>query len=185
MSVVTEQAVKAVVFPGPRVVSADPEYMGIVDFLHDEAILLDRDQYVAWTEMLAEDVTYTIPRRKTLDARDGTGLNEAEGIPATFQGLKDLAVRNERVDIYDRNPPVRGRRFVTNIKAYRTEVANEFAVDSYLLFLQSRQDEPTYDMASAERRDILRLTDDGFKLVRRRLIFDQAMMAATLPNVIL
>ena len=140
MSVVTEQAVKAVVFPGPRVVSADPEYMGIVDFLHDEAV--------------------------TLDARDGTGLNEAEGIPATFQGLKDLAVRNERVDIYDRNPPVRGRRFVTNIKAYRTEVANEFAVDSYLLFLQSRQDEPTYDMASAERRDILRFTDDGFKLVR-------------------
>jgi hypothetical protein len=60
------------------------------------------------------------PRRKTLDVRDGTGLNEADGIPATFQGLKDLAVRNER-----------------------------------------------------------------FKLVRRRLIFDQAMMAATLPNVIL
>ena len=117
MSVVTDQAVTTGVFPGPRVVSADPEYMGIVDFLHDEAILLDRDQYVAWTEMLAEDVTYTIPRRKTLDARDGTGLNEA--------------------------------------------------------------------MASAERRDILRLTDDGFKLVRRRLIFDQAMMAATLPNVIL
>jgi 3-phenylpropionate/cinnamic acid dioxygenase small subunit len=185
MSVVTEQAVKTVVFPGPRVVSADPEYMGIVDFLHDEAVLLDRDQYVAWAEMLAEDVTYTIPRRKTLDARDGTGLNEAEGFPATFEGLKDLAVRNERVDVYDRNPAFRGRRFVTNIKAYRTEVANEFAVDSYLLFLQSRQDEPTYDMASAERRDILRFTDDGFKLVRRRLIFDQAMMAASLPNVIL
>ena len=44
---------------------------------------------------------------------------------------------------------------------------------------------PRVTIARRETLDARDADGDGFKLVRRRLIFDQAMMAASLPNVIL
>jgi 3-phenylpropionate/cinnamic acid dioxygenase small subunit len=77
------------------------------------------------------------------------------------------------------------RRFITNVQAHRTNKNNEFAVDSYILFLKTKYDEPTFDFVSAERRDVLRRTGDGMKLVRRRLIYDQTVLSTQLPNIIL
>jgi 3-phenylpropionate/cinnamic acid dioxygenase small subunit len=168
-----------------RVGFADPVYAEIMDFLTEEAALLDRDRFVEWVDLLAEDISYTIPRRQTRHVKDGRGLDEDSGMPANLEGLRLLAERNSRPGIYDRDPPPRFRRFVTNVKVQRTDKENEYAVDSYELMLRTKQDEPTYDFISAERRDVLRRTDDGVELVRRRVIFDQTVLSTPLPNIIL
>jgi 3-phenylpropionate/cinnamic acid dioxygenase small subunit len=175
----TKQAVRQ------RVGFADPAYAEIMDFINEEADLLDRDQYLAWFELLAEDIQYTIPRRETRYVKDGSGIDETAGLPATYDGLRDMAERNERDTVYDRDPRPRFRRFVTNVKVYRTDKDNEYAVDSYELMLRSEYDEPTFDFISAERRDVVRLTDDGARLVKRRVLFDQTMLSTQLPNIVL
>jgi 3-phenylpropionate/cinnamic acid dioxygenase small subunit len=185
MTAGTNEPVGVLDAPGRRVSFADPAYAEIMDFLHEEAALLDRDRYLAWTELLTDDVAYTIPGRHTLHMKDGPGIDENSGIPGGYAGLVGLAERNEREGIYDRDPPPRMRRFVTNVKAYHTDKADEYAVESYLLFLRTLQDEPTYSFVSAERKDVLRRTDDGLKLARRRLLFDLAVLSTPLPNVIL
>jgi 3-phenylpropionate/cinnamic acid dioxygenase small subunit len=164
---------------------ADPAYAEVMDFLNEEANLLDRDRYTEWTELLAEDIQYTIPRRETRHVKDGTGIDEDSGMPATLEGLKDLAERNERDTVYDRDPRPRFRRFVTNVKVFRTDKDDEYAVDSYELMLRSEYDNPTFDFISAERRDVVRLTPDGAKLVRRRVLYDQTMLSTPLPNIVL
>jgi len=180
-----DQAVETAPAQGARVSFGDPLYAEVMDFLDEEATLLDRNRYLAWTELLAEDVSYTIPGRKTLHMKDGPGIDENSGIAARLQALKALAERNETEVIYDRDPPPRMRRFITNVKVFHTETEDEYGVDSYLLFLRTVQDEPTYDLISAERKDVLRRTPEGMRLVRRRLLFDLAVLTKALPNVIL
>lgn len=167
-----------------RVKSSDPVAGDILDFLNEEADLLDRDQYLAWTELLADDVMYTIPRRDTVHVKDGLGYDETSGMPATKQGLCEISERNERANVFDRDPRPRFRRFVTNVKVYRTDKENEYAVDSYELMLRNEYDEPRFDFISLERRDIVRVTDDGVRLAQRRVIFDQVMLSTPLPNIV-
>jgi 3-phenylpropionate/cinnamic acid dioxygenase small subunit len=174
----TQQAVRT------RVKSSDPVAGDILDFLNEEADLLDRDQYLAWVELLADDVMYTMPRRETVHVKDGLGYDETSGPPATKQGLKELAERNERANVFDRDPRPRFRRFVTNVKVYRTDKENEYAVDSYQLMLRNEYDDPRFDFVSCERRDVVRVSDDDVKLVQRRVIFDQVMISTPLPNIV-
>jgi 3-phenylpropionate/cinnamic acid dioxygenase small subunit len=168
-----------------RIGFGDPIYAEIMDFLTTEAALLDHDRHMEWVDLLAQDVSYTIPVRKTVHMRDGPGFDENAGMPANYEGLKFTAERNMRADVFDHDPRHRMRRFITNVQASRTDKDNEFAVDSYILFLKTKYDEPTFDFVSAERRDVLRRTADGMKLVRRRLIYDQTMLSTQLPNIIL
>jgi PAH dioxygenase small subunit len=185
MSVVASQKATKSVAASPRVGFGDPIYAEIMDFLNTEASLLDRDRHMEWVGLLAEDVSYTIPVRKTVRMRDGPGFDEDAGMPANYEGLKFTAERNMRDDVFDHDPRHRMRRFITNVQAYRTDKDDEFEVDSYILFLKTKYDEPTFDFVSAERRDVLRRTDDGMKLVRRRLIYDQTVLSTQLPNIIL
>lgn len=164
---------------------ADPVYAEIMGFLNEEASLLDHDRHLEWVELLAEDVAYTIPQRKTVHMRDGLGYDENSGMPANHEALKAAAARNTREDVFDHDPRHRMRRFITNVQAYRTDKDNEYAVESYILFLKTKYDEPAFDFISAERRDILRRTPQGMKLVRRRLIYDQTVLTTQLHNIIL
>lgn len=168
-----------------RVGFGDPAYAETMDFLNEEASLLDRNLHMEWLGLLAEDITYSIPIRKTLHMRDGPGFDEYSGAPAFYDGLKATAERNTREDVFDHDPQQRMRRFITNVKVYHTDKDNEFDVDSYILLMKTKYDEPTFDFITAERRDVVRRTADGMKLVRRRLIYDQTVLSTQLPNIIL
>lgn len=186
MSTAATQAAERPAAPKPqRVGYGDPVYAEIMGFLHEEASLLDHNRHLDWVDLLAEDVAYSIPQRKNLHMRDGPGVDENSGMPAFYEGLKFTAQRNMREDVFDHDPPHRMRRFVTNILAYHTDKADEFAVDSYILFLKTKYDEPTFDFISAERRDVLRRTPGGMRLARRRLIYDQTVLSTQLHNIIL
>jgi 3-phenylpropionate/cinnamic acid dioxygenase small subunit len=74
------------------------------------------------------------------------------------------------------NPVSRTRRFITNVRVHRTDKDDEFAVTSSILLVRSRYDEDKLGLLSAERNDVIRRTDDGFRLVSRDILADQATL---------
>jgi 3-phenylpropionate/cinnamic acid dioxygenase small subunit len=74
------------------------------------------------------------------------------------------------------DPPSRTRRLVTNVMVEQGDQAGELRVRSYLLVTRSRFNFDEFDLISGERRDVLRLVDDRFKLARREIILDQAVL---------
>ena len=79
------------------------------------------------------------------------------------------------------DPPSRTRRLVTNVLVEETDKPQEYSVRSYLLVTRSRFNFDEYDLISAERRDILRSDGEGFKLAKREILLDQAVLGT--PNL--
>src|SRR6266545_5950809 len=117
---------------GARVRASQPLYGEILDFLIDEAALLDDDKHLEWLELLADDVTYKMPVRKTLYRRDGRGFDERNAHFDDDRLSLGLRVRRsvEIVSAYDRDPAPRIRRLVTNVVVHETDEPDEWAVTS-------------------------------------------------------
>jgi 3-phenylpropionate/cinnamic acid dioxygenase small subunit len=74
------------------------------------------------------------------------------------------------------DPPSRTRHFVTNVRIAEGEEEDEVAVRSNLLLYRSRGSVPHYDLLSAERKDVLRKEEDQWKLRRRVILLDHAVL---------
>lgn len=168
-----------------RVNASDPVYGEILDFLNDEAYLLDDDQHKEWLGLLTEDISYVMPVRTTLYRRDGKGF---DGSSFHFSdNLQSMTLRVRRsVDIpsaYDRDPAPRIRRMISNVVVRETDKPGEYAVTSSIALFRNRFDNPTYDILTAKREDIIRRTDSGLKIAKRTILLDQAALGSTYLNV--
>jgi 3-phenylpropionate/cinnamic acid dioxygenase small subunit len=167
-----------------RVAIGSQLYNDVVEFLYDEAELFDTLRLRDWQAMLTRDIEYTVPLRQTRATRD-----QDKSVIRTIQHMIDdynsISVRVMRVmdtrSAWGEDPPSRTKHLVSNIRVYRTEVENEFKVDSYLLLTRNRFDSPTFDLIPCERHDVLRKTDEGYRLTRREVIIDQAVLGT--PNL--
>lgn len=161
-----------------RVRSGSELYWRIHDFLIDEARLLDDGRFNDWFELLAEDISYTMPVRQTTLRRKGTGIEPRT--PWFYEDIESMRVRVRRVmesdKAYSEDPPSRTRHFVSNIVIHETDRAHEYAVSSYLLLLRNRGEADNYELASADRQDILRVSNEAITLVRRTILIDQARL---------
>lgn len=161
------------------------DYGVILDFLHREALLLDEDRHLEWLDLLASDIAYRLPVRRNVYRRDGQGFVEDTCLLDETHATLAMRVRRS-VEIgssFDRDPPPRMRRMVTNVAARHGERADEWLVTSYLLLLRNRFNDPAYDMLSARREDCIRREAGGLKLARRTIYVDQAALGATYLNV--
>jgi 3-phenylpropionate/cinnamic acid dioxygenase small subunit len=168
-----------------RISASDPTYGQILDFLIDEAALLDDDLHNEWLAMMTDDISYRMPVRKTLYRRDGRGFDD---LNSHFDDDRmSLALRVRRsVEIpsaYDRDPAPRIRRAITNVVVHKGDNDNEYKATSYIMLLRNRFDAPTYDILTAKREDVLRLTDNGLKLAKRLILVDQSAFGAPYLNV--
>lgn len=168
-----------------RISAADPVYGEILDFLIDEADLLDQDLHLEWIELLTDDLAYYMPSRKTLYRRDGQGFNPRGAHFDDDKGsLTTRARRNVEISsAYDRDPAPRIRRLVSNVVVHEGDAPGEYAVKSSLLILRNRYEDTTSDSLSARREDVLRRTPDGFRLAQRTIFVDQALIPAPWLNV--
>jgi 3-phenylpropionate/cinnamic acid dioxygenase small subunit len=170
---------------GARIAATEPIYGQILDFLIDEAALLDDDLHNEWLELLTDDITYKMPVRKTLYRKDGRGFDDRNSHFDDDRMSLGLRVRRsvEIPSAYDRDPAPRIRRLVTNLVVRQGEADNEYAVTSYILLLRNRFDAPNYDILSAKREDVVRRTPDGLKLAKRLILVDQSALGAPYLNV--
>lgn len=165
----------------------EPLYGDIAEFLYHEAELLDEDLHWDWLALVADDVVYQMPLRSTVYRRDGDGVDRVNGHFEDDKASLTLRVRRA-MDIesaYDRDPLPRIRRMISNIRVTATETPDEYVVTSYELLLRNRFGEPQSLAISGKRTDLLRLTADGWRLARRVILIDQAVVTSEFLTVLM
>lgn len=159
-------------------------YNQVLTFLYEEATLLDQIRLKEWSELLATDLVYTVPLRHTRLQADQSAsiVRSVQHYHDDYRSIMGRILRLSGKSAWAEDPPSRTRRLVTNVFVEETENANEFVVTSYLLLTRNRFKDHHVDIVSGERRDVLRLGEDGcFKLARREVIIDQAVLGT--PNL--
>jgi len=161
----------------------------IEDFYYLEAELLDERKLRQWFELLADDVRYWMPiRHNTLDRP----ASVAEELSKPGEGyyfdddIKSLKIRVERAYskiAWAEVPPSRTRHLITNVRVKKDD-GNEIEVDSNFLVYRTRM-ETDKDMFVGTRQDLLRRADASFKIARRTIILDQAVLDAKNISVFL
>lgn len=169
---------------GALVAIGSPVYNQILQFLYVEARLLDETRLKEWGDLLAQDLIYTAPLRETRPVNQ-----QAASVVRTMQHYHDdwRSVMGRIVRLtgtksaWAEDPPSRTRRLVTNVLVEATDKPDEYSVRSYLLVTRSRFNFDDFDLISAERRDVLRVAGESFKLARREILLDQAVLGT--PNL--
>ncbi|EKT4559130.1 aromatic-ring-hydroxylating dioxygenase subunit beta [Pseudomonas asiatica] len=166
-----------------RVPVGAPIYNEVVTFLYEEATLLDQIRLQEWAERLDTDLVYTVPLRQTRLASElkTTIVRSVQHYHDDYRSMMGRILRLSGKSAWAEDPPSRTRRLVTNVFVEETQKPDEFVVTSYLLLTRSRFKDHHVDIISGERRDVLRLGANGFKLARREVILDQAVLGT--PNL--
>lgn len=167
-----------------RVAIGSQLYNDMLEFLYDEAELFDTLRLHEWRAMVAPDIEYTVPLRQTRATRD-QDKSIIRTVQHMYDDYKSIALRVMRVmdtrSAWGEDPPSRTKHLVSNVRVYRTEVDNEFKVQSYLLLTRNRFDHDKFDLIPCERHDVIRKTEQGYQLARREVIIDQAVLGT--PNL--
>ncbi|MCY1413505.1 Biphenyl dioxygenase subunit beta [compost metagenome] len=145
--------------------------------------MLDQIRLQEWAARLATDLVYTVPLRHTrLQSELSTTIvRSVQHYHDDYRPIMGRILRLSGKSAWAEDPPSRTRRLVTNVFVEETEKGDEFVVTSYLLLTRNRFKDHHVDIISGERRDVLRLTEEGFKLARREVILDQAVLGT--PNL--
>jgi 3-phenylpropionate/cinnamic acid dioxygenase small subunit len=163
--------------PPQRVHFGEPEHFEIVEFLEDEATLLDSGKLLEWLGLMAPDLRYQMPVRSTRDLVDGSEF--ADSMFMFDETILTLGIKATRLaatmSAWAEKPPSRTRRHVTNIRVFRAG-DNEYEVTSSLLLLRNRYQEPNYEIISARRVDRIRRQDGALKIAKSVIYSDQATL---------
>lgn len=155
----------------------------VEQFLYAEAALLDARDYRAWLGLLADDIHYWMPIRRTVTTADLDLEFTRPGEMAYFDDdrtMLEMRVRKlEAGSAWSEDPPSRSRHFVSNVRILAVdgdEVTLEAAFHLYRSRLNSEE-----DSWFGRRVDVLRRAPGepaGFRLARRHLFLDQTVILA-------
>src|ERR671924_167520 len=154
----------------------------VEDFFYAEAELLDERRLREWLELFTEDAHYWMPVRHNPLERpvDLAAELSKPGESYYFDDNKEtLRIRVER--IYARTawaemPPSRTRRLISNVRVKQDD-DGQIEVHSNFIVYRTRM-EKDEDFFVGTRQDILRRVENGFKIARRTIILDQAILGA-------
>ena len=161
----------------------------IEDFYYLEAELLDQRKLREWLALLTDDVRYWMPIRHNPFERPNDIAQELSKPGEGYyfnDDMKSLKIRIERA--YAKNawaevPPSRTRHLITNVRIKKDDGA-AIEVHSNFLAYRTRM-ETDKDMFVGKREDILRRDNGGFKIAKRTIILDQAVLDAKNISVFL
>ena len=165
-----------------RINAWEPLYLEVLQFLNDEAALLDDERLDDWFKVLADDLVYKMPVRVTRRRGAGSGFFYETGHfdddyeTIRFRIRKYMTIQSS----WSTDPPSRTRRFVTNVRVHRTDEPDEFAVTSSVLLTRTRWDEPKVDVVSFQREDVLRrLEATDWRVANRLILIDQSTLSTS------
>lgn len=159
----------------------------IEEFLYDESEFLDRRDFRAWLDTLADDLVYFMPmifnvkfgehasREKTRLEKDMSWFNE---------GKWTLTKRAEQIMTgvhWAEEPLSRVCRLVSNVQLTSIETnaqgETEVGARSRFLIYQNRCEYEQYIFVG-DRSDVMRRTADGWRLARREINIHQNVLLA-------
>jgi len=161
----------------------------IEDFLYFEAELLDDRKLRDWLDLLTDDIRYWMPiRHNTLERPDDVSEELAKPGEGFYfnDDKKSLTIRVERVylkNAWAEMPPSRTRHLISNVRIKKDD-GSEIEVHSNFLVYRTRM-ETDQDIFVGTRQDILRRIGAGFKIAKRTIILDQAVLSAKNISVFL
>jgi len=153
----------------------------VEQFLYAEAALLDARQYRAWLGLLADDIHYWMPIRRTVTLSDLDLEFTKPGGMAYFDDdrmMLEMRVRKlEAGSAWSEDPPSRTRHFVSNVRIL--EVAgDEIEVEVCFHLYRTRLNSEVSGWVG-RRLDRLRRAGDGLRLARRHIFLDQTVIPTT------
>jgi 3-phenylpropionate/cinnamic acid dioxygenase small subunit len=153
----------------------------VEQFLYHEADLLDRRRYREWFELVAEDVHYWIPIRRTVTLanidREFTKLGDMAFFDDDYSDLKMRVEKLYTGASWSEDPPSRTRHFVANVQLTNIE-DDVVSVQSAIHLFRSRLENVTDDFYG-RREDKLRRHGQSFQLVQRHVYLDHTIIDAT------
>jgi len=153
----------------------------IEDFFYAEADLLDERQFEKWLDLLTEDVRYWMPMRKNLDFehrdQDITGENDVAWIDDDKLTLTKRVKQIMTGIHWAEEPLSRVSHLVSNIRLARKIDDTTFLVKSHFIVHRNRLETET-DFIAGRREDVLRRVNGEFKIARRKIVIDQAVLLA-------
>lgn len=155
----------------------DPRHLSAHRWIVDETYILDEQRYQDWLALLADDIHYYMPVKVTTAL--GAGYDTAPGMAHFDENKYSLSRRVARFETehaWTEDPPSRLRHFVTNVRTFATDQAEELVVESATLLFRSRGDVNEPAIVSAGRRDLLRANGDSWLLARRHLAVDESVL---------
>lgn len=153
----------------------------VEQFLYAEAALLDARRYRDWLGLVADDIEYWMPIRRTVTNSDLAREFTKPGETAYFdddRAYLEMRVRKlEAGSAWSEDPPSRSRHFVSNVRILDV-VGDEITLEACFHLYRSRL-ERDVDSWIGRRVDVLRRTAGGFRLARRHLFLDQTVIQST------
>ena len=150
----------------------------IEQFYYTEAALLDDRRFGDWLALFAEDAHYWMPIRRTVTSNDLDREFTAPGAMAFFDDDRMmLAARVKKLASgysWAEDPPSRTRHLVTNLRIVREE-AGELGVNSNFHLYRTRLNSEE-DHWIGSRKDVLRRTPEGLKIVTRHIFLEQTVL---------
>ena len=153
----------------------------VEQFLYHEAALLDDRRFAEWLALIADDIDYWMPIRRTVTI-ENLDLEYAgrDGMAYFDDDKGDLRMRVEKLQAnsaWAENPPSRTRHLVSNVRLLEvrgSEIALEAAIHVYRSRLADK-----IDHWIGKRRDRLRRVDGGFRIFERHVFLDQTVVLST------
>jgi 3-phenylpropionate/cinnamic acid dioxygenase small subunit len=153
----------------------------VEQFLYHEAALLDDRRFGEWLALIADDIHYWMPIRRTVTV-ENLRLEYAgpDGMAYFDDDKTDLRMRVEKLQsnsAWSENPPSRTRHFVSNVRVLEVK-GPEIALEAAIHLYRSRLNDKI-DHWIGRRRDGLRRVEGGFEVFRRHIFLDQTVVLST------
>src|ERR1700736_2625978 len=155
----------------------------VEQFLYREARLLDERRFHEWLDLFTDDVHYWMGARANRYPRiskaisilspnryvedDKTRADELSIFDETKQTLNARVARLETGMAWAEDPPSRTRHMISNVEV-ASEAGHELTVYCNFIVYRSRA-ESEEDFYVGARQDLLRRTDGGLKIARRKM----------------
>jgi biphenyl 2,3-dioxygenase beta subunit len=168
---------------------ADSLRREVEEFYYVEAELLDNRQFREWFKLLADDIRYWMPIRHNPLERASKVTDELSNPGEGFYFDDDKASLRIRVErLYAKNawaemPPSRTRHLITNVRI-KKDHGTAIEVHANFIVYRTRM-ETDQDLFVGERQDVLRRMNGTFRIARRTIVLDQAVLSAKNISVFL
>ena len=159
----------------------------VEEFLYNEAELLDQRRFGDWLDLLADDIVYYMPLRRSVPSNDLTRLENTQQGRQISWFDEDKWTLSKRVDQLNTGyhwaevPSSRIRHMVSNVQVFDASPTPEDPVEvsarSRFLIYQNRSEAENYTLIG-KRTDRLRKENGAWKIARREIILDQDILLA-------
>ena len=158
----------------------------VEQFLFAEAELLDERQYEEWLALLDDDIRYWMPMRRNVKFGELEREFTREGMDINwFDEGKDTLTRRVNQILtgvhWAEEPLSRICHIVSNVQLLDAQPSladpAEASVKCRFIIYRNRIETET-DFLVGKREELLRKTDDGWKIARRKIVLDQNVLLA-------